>query len=116
MRERFSTSKLPRATQDQVQVRILKCWNKLVVIELDLGFVEFMPLMMILRIELERHCRDAPHDSIDEIEQWRAGNVTYSEVRGWDAPSKTKLRIEKGLVANINAECVAAGDNVFDID
>ena len=38
MRERFSTSKLPRETQDQVQVRILKCGHDLVIIELDLGF------------------------------------------------------------------------------
>ena len=81
----------------------------LVVIELGLGFVESMPLIVILRIELERNCRHAPHDSIDEIEQWRAGNVTYSEARGWDAPDNGVFDVEGNLVPNITYSAIRAG-------
>ena len=64
------------------------------VIESDLGFVEFMLVMMILRIGLGLKCRDAPHDSTNDIEEWRVANVTYSEVRGWDAPDNSIIEME----------------------
>ena len=67
-----------------------------------------MPLMMILRIELELNCWDAPHDNIDAIEQWRVGNVTNSHVRGWDTSDTNIIDMGKDLVADITYSKIRA--------